>query len=151
MTPARFASSAAFTLKNAAWRPADRTRSATSCARGSVWARSRWTPKTSIPHRASSTAVAAPKPLDAPRMRAQPSSCGVAAMEQLHCAPCGGRWILPSQPPGSIVGEGLGDLRFRVHNEGPVGENRLADGHACPQYRLKRTNGAGLELAYLAL
>ena len=69
-TTARFSASAAFVLKKTARRPSASTSATTRCALGSVERRSRWTPKTFMPLRASSTAAAAPNPLDAPRMSA---------------------------------------------------------------------------------
>src|SRR5437867_12318473 len=62
-----------------------------------------------------------------------------------------GRWILPSQLSGPIVGEGLGDFRFGVHDERPIRDDRLTNWRACPQDRLKRGVGGDLELARLEL
>src|SRR5690348_3876722 len=71
MVRARFCSSAAFPLKNWASRPRARIRRWTASASGRVSRRSRCAPKMFMPMPASSTAVAAPNPLLAPRISAQ--------------------------------------------------------------------------------
>ena len=58
-----------------ACRPIPRISEAIRSALGSVPLRSRWTPKTFIPARASATEAEPPNPLDAPRIKAHPSSC----------------------------------------------------------------------------
>src|SRR5215831_281680 len=73
-TSARRSSSAALTLKNRASRPSALMSSFTRSAFLRVALRSRCTPKMSQPARARARAVAAPKPDDAPRIRAQPVS-----------------------------------------------------------------------------
>src|SRR3972149_8850897 len=81
MASARFSASAAFMLKKTARRPSASMVCTIACALGGVERRSRWTPKMSKPLRASSSAVAPPKPLEAPRISAQPlpAACEVIA------------------------------------------------------------------------
>ena len=77
MTSARFSSSAAFTLKNSARRPAARISATIRSALGCVPLRSRWTPKMFQPAFASASEHASPNPEEAPRTRAQ-RECGCA-------------------------------------------------------------------------
>ena len=69
---ARLSSSAAFMLKKHGLTPVVLDIRLIACALGSVERMSRCTPKMSMPLRASSRAVAPPKPLEAPRITAQP-------------------------------------------------------------------------------
>ena len=72
ITPARLPASAALTLKYTALRPWSSMSFTIASALGSVERMSMCTPKISKPLRASSLAVAPPKPLDAPRISAHP-------------------------------------------------------------------------------
>src|ERR1039457_1465831 len=67
----RISSSEALQLKNCTSRPSARIFSWISATCGSLSRRSRWTPKMFMPVRASSSAVASPNPLLAPRIKAQ--------------------------------------------------------------------------------
>jgi hypothetical protein len=69
-TSERFASSAALTLKNSAFRPAAAISATIRSAFGWVDLRSRWTPKTFQPAFARAIEHASPKPDEAPRTRA---------------------------------------------------------------------------------
>src|SRR5882724_3928359 len=73
-TSARFSSSAALTLKKWASRPPARISPTMRSTLGRVARRSRCTPNTLRPARASAKLVASPKPEDAPRTKAQPDS-----------------------------------------------------------------------------
>ena len=70
ITSLRLASSAAFTLKNSALRPAAAISATIRSAFGCVDFRSRWTPKMFQPAFASAIEHASPKPDEAPRTRA---------------------------------------------------------------------------------
>src|SRR5215831_2722894 len=73
-TSRRLSSSAALMLKNSARRPRARISEVMRSTLGMVARRSRCTPKMLMPRRASSSAVASPKPEEAPRISAQPDS-----------------------------------------------------------------------------
>ena len=85
-TAVRFAGSAALALIKTAWRPAARTSAAAASAEGRVARVSRCTPKMLRPERASSAAVARPKPLEAPSTKAQ-SARSIAKRQLLSRAP----------------------------------------------------------------
>src|SRR2546422_6493784 len=140
-TWARFSSSAALTLKNSAGEPAARTSAATASASGSVTLRSRCTPMIPMPRRPSSRAVAAPKPLEAPRMSPhspangrQPSSSGIPGDDNESPSPALSRprVVCPAALRyGRPVG-GKGD-RPAVENRWWVDQGKDAKGNPLPR------------------
>src|SRR3972149_5571693 len=138
MASARFPASAAFMLKKTARRPSASMVCTIACALGSVERRSRWTPKMSKPLRARSSAVAPPKPLEAPRISAQPlpSPCDVIVFSPTPPRPLLPGGDPPLQPLAQpVVRLHADDARARLRlDEDPLaaedeGRRLVAGGH----------------------